>query len=77
MQEISQNTSYLLSNVNVGKGENVGMGYHVYDAQTMQTDESQLMTSQRSCCTKGPHKLITQIDSTRQDDVIIKNGNLE
>ena len=45
MREISQNTSYLLDNVNMGTGENVGTGYHVYYVQMMQTDESQLMMS--------------------------------
>ena len=41
----------------------MGMGYCVYDVQTMQTDELQLMRSQRSH-TKGSHKLIVQIDHT-------------
>ena len=45
MWEISWNTGYLLSNVNVGIGEITGMGYHVNDVQMMQTDESQLMMS--------------------------------
>ena len=45
MWEISSNTSNLLSNVNVGIREIAGMGYHVYDMQTMKTDELQLMTS--------------------------------
>ena len=35
MQEISQKTSYLLSNVDVGIREFVGMGYCVNDVQTM------------------------------------------
>ena len=45
MQEISQETSYLLSNVTVGAGEIAGTGYHVNDMQTMLTDEPQLMMS--------------------------------
>ena len=49
MQEISQNTSYLLGNVHAGIGEFVGMQYHVDDMQTMTPDKSQLMMSQGSC----------------------------
>ena len=45
MQEISQNTGYLLSNIYAGIGEFVGTGYHVDDMQMMQTVKSQLMTS--------------------------------
>ena len=45
MWEISWNTGNLLGNVNAGIGEIMGMGYHVYDVQTMKTDESQLMMS--------------------------------
>ena len=47
-QEISQNTSYLLSNVYVGIGEIVGTGYCGDDVQKMQTVKSQLMISQGS-----------------------------
>ena len=43
--EISQETGYLLSNVNTGIGEITGMGYHVNNVQTMLTDELQLMMS--------------------------------
>ena len=43
--EISQNTSYLLRNVDLGIWEFMGMGYCVNDVQMMQTIESQLMTS--------------------------------
>ena len=39
MQEISWNTGNLLSNINAGIGEIVGMGYHVYDMQVMKIDE--------------------------------------
>ena len=46
--EISHKTGYLLENVHVGIGEFVGMGYHMDDMQTMQTIESQLMTSHGS-----------------------------
>ena len=49
MQEISRNTSYLLSIVSMGIGEFTGMGYHVDNMQTMQTVKSQLMTSCGSC----------------------------
>ena len=45
MQEISWNTGYLLSNVYVGIGEFMGMGYCVDDMQMMQTVELQLMMS--------------------------------
>ena len=45
MQEISQNTGYLLSNIYAGIGEIVGMGYCVDDMQMMRTVELQLMTS--------------------------------
>ena len=46
--EISQKTSYLLRNINVGIGEFAGTGYHVDDVQMMETVESQLMTSHGS-----------------------------
>ena len=45
IQEISQNTGYLLSNIYAGIGEFMGTGYHVDDMQMMQTVKSQLMTS--------------------------------
>ena len=48
MWEISWNTSYLLSNANMGIGEITGTGYHVHNMQIMQTDELQLMMSQGS-----------------------------
>ena len=48
MQEISQNTGYLLGNIYTGIGEFAGTGYHVDNVQTMQTVESQLMMSQGS-----------------------------
>ena len=38
------NAGYLLTNVDTGTQEFVGMGNHVNDWQTRQTDESQLMT---------------------------------
>ena len=69
-------TGNLLSNINAGIGEIVGTGYHAFNMQTMQTDKLQLMTSQGSH-TKRLHKLITQINQTRQDDVMAKNGNLQ
>ena len=43
--EISWKTSYLLSNVDMGIQEFMGMGYHVNGMQMMLPDESQLMTS--------------------------------
>ena len=52
------------------------MGYHVNDVQMMQADKSPLMMSCGSC-TKRSHKLIAQINRTRQDDIMANNGNLE
>ena len=76
MLEISWNIIYLLSNIYAGIGEIMGMGYHVNDMQTMQTNKLQLMMLQGSH-TKQLHKLNAQIDHTRQDDVMAKNGNLK
>ena len=67
-------TGYLLINVNMGIWEFTGMGYHVDDMQTMQTDESQMMMSRMSR-TSQSHKSITQTNHTKQDDVTSKNGN--
>ena len=44
--EISQKTGYLLSNVDTGIREFVGMGYHVDDMQMMSPVKLQLMMSQ-------------------------------
>ena len=63
MREISWSTGYLLSNIYVGIGEIMGMGYHVDNVQMMQTNKSQLMTSWGSC-TKQLHKSITQMNHT-------------
>ena len=52
----------------------MGMGYHVDDMQTMQTDESQMMTSCGSH-TNQLHKSITQMNHAKQDDITSKNGN--
>ena len=41
-------TGYLLGNIDARIQEFVGMGYHVDDMQTMQTDESQMMMSHGS-----------------------------
>ena len=60
-QEMSWNTGYLVSNVYMGIREIAGMGYCVEYMQTMQTVESELMTSQGSQ-TKQSHKSITQND---------------
>ena len=68
------NTGYLLRNVDAGTQEYVGMGYHVDDGQTTWTDESQMMTSHQSR-TSQSHKRIAQMNRTKQDDVMSKNGN--
>ena len=47
-QEISQNTGYLLGNIDTEIREFAGIGYHVNDMQTMQTIKLQLMTSHGS-----------------------------
>ena len=82
-------TGYLLKNVDMGIQEFAGMGYCVNDMQTMQTIESQLMTSHGSHtkqlqkpiaqtnCTNKSHKRITQNNCGRQDDITSKNGNDE
>ena len=69
-------TSYLLRNVDAGIQEFAGMGYHVNDMQTMQTDELQMMMSHGSH-TSQSHKSIAQMNCTKQDDVTSKNGNDE
>ena len=60
----------------MGIQEIAGMGNHVDDGQTRQTDESQMMTSHRGC-TSQLHKQIAQTNRTKQDDVTSKNGNDE
>ena len=70
------NTGYLLRNVDTGTQEFVGMGKLVNEGQMRQTDESQMMTSHRSC-TIQLHKQIAQMNCTKQDDVMSKNGNDE
>ena len=70
------NTGYLLGNVDVGTQEFAGMGNSVNDRETRQTDESQMMMSCRSR-TSQSHKQITQMNRTKQDDVMSKNGNDE
>ena len=67
-------TGYLLGNVDRGIHEFMGMGYHMDDMQTTQTDELQMMTSCGSC-TSQLHKSIAQTNHTKQDDVTSKNGN--
>ena len=69
-------TSNLLGNIDMGIWEFMGTGYHGNDVQTMQTIESQLMTS-RGSHTKRLHKSIAQMNHTRQDDVTFNNGNDE
>ena len=70
------NTSYILGNVDAGTQEYAGMGYHVDNGQTTQTDKSQMMMSCRSR-TSQSHKQITQMNHTKQDNVTSKNGNDE
>ena len=51
---------------------------HVDTVQMKQTDKLQWMMSQMSCAkqiTNQSHKFITQINHTRWDDVMTKNGN--
>ena len=58
----------------MGTQEFVGMGNHVDDGQTRWTDELQMMTSYQGH-TSQLHKQITQMNRTKQDDIISKNGN--
>ena len=44
-REISQETGYLLRNVDAAIWEFAGMGYHLDNMRMIQTDESQMMTS--------------------------------
>ena len=74
--EISQETSYLLGNVDAGIREFVGIGYHVNNVQTMQTNKLQMMTSHGSH-TSQLHKSITQTNCTKQDGITSKNGKDE
>ena len=60
----------------MGTQEVVGTGNRVNDGQTRQTDESQMVTSCRSC-TSQSHKQIAQMNRTKQDDIMSKNGNDE
>ena len=46
---------------------------HVNDVQTRWTDESWWIMSQMSCAKQSP-KSITQINCTRWDDIMSKNG---
>ena len=75
-QEISQESSYLLGNVDAGTQEFAGMGNHVNDGQTTWTDKLQMMTSRRGH-TSQLHKQIAHMNCTKQDDVTSKNGNDE
>ena len=54
-------TGYLLGNVDAGIWEFVGMGYHVDNMQTTQTDKSQMMMSHGSY-TSQTHKSIAQMN---------------
>ena len=71
---ISWKTGYLLRNVDAGIREFAGMGLD--DVRIMQTDESQMMMSCGSH-TSQSHKSITQMNRTKQDDVMSRNGNDE
>ena len=71
-----RNTGYLLRNIDAGTQEFAGMGNYVDDGQTTWTDESLMMMSHRGC-TSQSHKRIAQMDHTKQDDVMSKNGNDE
>ena len=66
------NTGYLVGNVDAGTQEFVGMGNHVNEGQTRQTDELQMITSHRGR-TSQSHKQIIQTNRTKQDDVTPKN----
>ena len=68
------NPGYLLGNIDAGTQEFVGMGYHVDNGQMTWTDVLQMMMSRRSC-TSQSHKQIAQMNCTKQDDVMSKNGN--
>ena len=70
------NTSYLLGNVDAGTQEFAGTGNHVNDSKTTWTDKSQMMTSHQGH-TSQLHKQIAQMNCTKQDDVMSKNGNDE
>ena len=70
------NTGYLLGNIDVGTQEFAGMGYCVDDGQTTWTGESQMMMSCWSRSSQS-HKRIAQMNHTKQDDVMSKNGNDE
>ena len=67
------NTGYLLGNIDTGTQEFAGMGSHVNDRQTRQTDEWQMMTACRGR-TSQSHKRIAQTNRTKQDDIMSKNG---
>ena len=69
-------TGYLLGNIDAGIWEFAGMGYHVNNMQMMQTDVSQMMMSHGSH-TSQSHKSIAQMNRTKQDDIMSKNGNDE
>ena len=69
-------TGHLLRNVDAGIWEFVGMGYCVDDMQMTWTDESQMMTSCGSR-TSQSHKSIAQMNCTKQDDIMSRNGNDE
>ena len=60
----------------MGIWEFAGMGYHVDDVQTTQTDELWMMMS-RGSRTSQSHKSITQKNRTKQDDIMSRNGNDE
>ena len=67
-------TGFLIGNVDVGIREFMGMGYCVDDMQSTWIDKLQMMTSCGSR-TSQSHKSITQMNHTKQDDVMSRNGN--
>ena len=68
------NTGYLLRNVDAGTQEFAGTGNRVNDGQTRQTDETDRRVAVDDV-TSGPHKSIAQMNRTKKDDVMSKNGN--
>ena len=73
MSEILLSTICLLSNTYVGSGKMQECENHGDDMQMRQTDESWWMMSQTSHV-KQSHKSIAQINWTRWDDIMTKNG---
>ena len=73
-REISQKTTYLLRNIDMGTREFARMGYCVDNMQRMWMDESQMKMSSGGH-TSQSHKRIAQNNRAKQDDIMSKNGN--